>query len=161
MASNAGRPPKPTALKLLQGTARPDRVNPNEPQPKKAAKVPSPPPELSVRGKKTWRKMAKELHGLGLLTNVDLHALQNYCQCHDEMITAQALLIDYNIKNPTTPNLTISNSGMMRSHPYVNQIKEARAQMLKFAQEFGLTPSARTRVSAPEKPKDDDGWGQF
>ena len=32
----AGRPPKPTKLKLLEGTFRPDRARPDEPQPNRS-----------------------------------------------------------------------------------------------------------------------------
>ena len=67
-----GTKPTPTALKKLRGTARPDRVNANEPKPRVPAKTPRVPRHLNDRAKKYWRREAKKLHAVGILTEVDL-----------------------------------------------------------------------------------------
>jgi len=63
------RPRKPKQLKIVQGTYRKDRANPHEPKPQ--PRIPSCPWELCDTAKKEWRRLAPELHQLGLLTALD------------------------------------------------------------------------------------------
>ena len=73
-----GRPRKPTALHVIQGTARPDRINKREPQP--PAGAPECPTWLTVEAQDEWRRISGELIALGILTIVDRAALAAYCQ---------------------------------------------------------------------------------
>ena len=61
----AGRLPKPTKLKLLQGTARPDRMPKNEPQPE--AGMPARPGWLAPAAKREWSECLKPQCVLGFL----------------------------------------------------------------------------------------------
>lgn len=156
----AGRKPKPTALKLIQGNPGNRPLPKNEPKPKQGARVPSPPAELGVKGKSEWKRIAGELHGMGVLTRIDTKALANYCQAYDDMLTARGLLHHWNMNNPDQINVVKSLSGNIKTHPYLTQVREARQDMMRFAAEFGLTPSSRSRVSA--KAMDGgDGWEGF
>ena len=47
-----GRPPKPTALKVLQGTAQPCRMNPHEPEP--VGELGPPPAYFDKDEKQAW-----------------------------------------------------------------------------------------------------------
>ena len=67
-----GRPPKPTAIKELEGNPGKRPLNKNEPKPK--AKAPKCPPWLESDAKKEWRRLSKELEAMGLLTQVDMAA---------------------------------------------------------------------------------------
>ena len=67
------RPRKPTALHLLQGTARADRINSREPQPQR--KRPQCPPHISDGAKVQWRHFAQLLDDMGVLTEADGPAL--------------------------------------------------------------------------------------
>ncbi len=156
----AGRKPKPSALKLIQGTARKDRTNTKEPKPKKASRVPAPPRELGPKGAAEWKRIAKELHDMGVLTQIDTKTLANYCQAYDDMLTARGLLNNWNMNNPDQVNVLKNMSGHMRTHPYLSQMREARLDMMKFASEFGLTPSSRSRVQTT-KGDDASGWDAF
>jgi P27 family predicted phage terminase small subunit len=156
----AGRKPKPTALKLIQGTHRKDRAAPNEPKPKQTARVPSPPAEMGKIAKNEWKRIASELHDMGVLTRIDTKALANYCQAYEDMLTARGLLHGWNLANPDQINVQKSMTGVIKTHPYLVQMREARLDMMKFAAEFGLTPSSRSRVSAKVKG-DGDGWESF
>ena len=72
-----GRKPKPTALKLLQGTARPDRMNPREPKPKPVgARCPR---HLDGEARVAWYQLQPELRRLGLLTRLSVHWLEGLC----------------------------------------------------------------------------------
>jgi phage terminase small subunit len=54
-----GRPPKPTALKVLEGNPGKRPLNQNEPKPEK--KAPNCPSWLLPDAKKEWRRLSKEL----------------------------------------------------------------------------------------------------
>ena len=76
----AGRKPKPTALKLIQGTYRSDRANLNEPKPK--AGIPPCPKFLRGDARKQYRKTAKKLLKIGLMTELDDMALSMLYQAY-------------------------------------------------------------------------------
>jgi P27 family predicted phage terminase small subunit len=149
VGNRGGRPPKPTALKLIQGTARKDRVSANEPKPEKPARVPPPPKGLGKIGQAEWRRTAKHLHGLNLLTVVDTEMLFQYCKAVELERQATGYLAKWNLDHPDHPNLIKINAvtGISyRTHPWVLQRDTARKAVLDFAKEFGMSPSSRTRV---------------
>ncbi len=74
----SGRPPKPTQLKVLQGTYRPDRANPGEIFPDAPNDL-APPEWLSERAQAKWNELAPMLASNGLLTECDLDTLALYC----------------------------------------------------------------------------------
>ena len=75
--ARTGRPPKPTGLKLLEGTARPDRMR-HEPKP--SIRAPRCPAWLSPAAKSEWRRLAKTLVKLGILSDLDRAVFASYCQ---------------------------------------------------------------------------------
>lgn len=156
----AGRKPKPTALKLIQGNPGKRKVNKKEPQPAQGGRVPSPPAELGKMAKAEWKRIAKELHDMGVLTRIDTKTLANYCQAYEDMKIARGLLAKWNLANPNSPNQIVTGGGMVRSHPLVQQIRDHRKDMMAFAAEFGLTPSSRSRVQVKGKGQGGewDGW---
>ena len=62
------RPKKPKALKLLEGTYRRDRCNPDAPQPTGA--IGKPPAHLDNEEKKAWKELVK-MCVPGVLTSAD------------------------------------------------------------------------------------------
>src|SRR3989337_534358 len=85
-----GPPPKPTALKLLQGNPGQHRLNQAEPKP--ASVVPNRPGWLLPNAKREWSRLVQELQELGLLTNLDRAALAGYCQAYARAIRAEAVI---------------------------------------------------------------------
>ena len=67
-----GRKPKPTAVKELEGNPGKRPLNELEPKPKK--KAPKCPGWLDAEAKTEWRRVAKQLEELGVLTEVDMAA---------------------------------------------------------------------------------------
>src|SRR5512145_2173178 len=80
----AGREPKLTNLKLIQGTYRPDRAHPSEPKPR--ATVPPCPKFLQGEARKLYQKTAKRLARIGLMTELDDMALAMLCQGWQEYL---------------------------------------------------------------------------
>jgi len=85
-----GRKPKPTHLKLLEGNPDKRAINGAEPQP--ARGIPTCPAHLSPPAKAEWKRLAQDLHRIGLLTLVDRGALAAYCQSWGRWVEAERKL---------------------------------------------------------------------
>ena len=126
-----GRKPKPTALKLVDGNPGKRKAR-DEPQPKSdAVRCPA---HLSRLAKRRFRALSAELGRLGLLTNLDIDALAAYCAVWARWVEAERAL------NGDSGPVSYKNSNLLVAN---RCLKEMRA----FMAEFGMTPSARTRVS--------------
>ena len=142
-----GRRPAPTHLKLVTGNPGKRRLNPAEPRP--ASGLPQPPAELSDDGKTEWRRVAGRLHALGLLTGIDRAALAAYCQAWGRWRQAERALAQMAALDPVTGALMIkTKEGNAIQNPLVGVANKAMADMVRYAGEFGMTPSARSRVQA-------------
>lgn len=143
-----GRPKKPTAVKKAQGTAQPCRMQKNEMLPALFEGIPSPPEEIKGNKKAAmlWVETVNELKNLNMLHSVDLGMLGAYC-------------------------ITLANyykyNAYCEKHGHVNEKTDKRRaqdivrrdlleQAIKLANSFGFTPQARTKISMPEKPKDNN-----
>ena len=73
-----GRKPTPTAIKLLEGNPGKRPLNANEPKPEK--KAPSCPKWLEPEAKTEWRRLAKQMEQIGILTQVEMAAFAGYSQ---------------------------------------------------------------------------------
>ncbi|CQR74972.1 Phage terminase, small subunit [Sporomusa ovata DSM 2662] len=132
-----GRKPKPTALKILEGNPGKRQLNNSEPTPvKKAPKCPS---WLDTEAKKEWRRLTKQLEDLGLLTIVDMAAFAGYCQAYARWKEAEEFISKHGtiVKTP---------SGYWQQVPQVSIAQTYLKIMNKFCEQFGLTPSARSRI---------------
>lgn len=137
------RPPKPTHLHVIDGTARPDRMakRKREPKPKPAAR-PVCPSHLDQVARNEWRRVVPELVQIGVIARIDTATLAAYCQAYSRWVKAELELQAHG-------GLTFTlESGSIRQHPAVKIASEAMAQMRTFAQEYGLTPASRARVQA-------------
>lgn len=109
-----GRPPKPTALKILQGNPGKRLLNQKEPQPQKALlKCPR---WLNKLAREEWACVAPELHRLGLLTKVDAKALACYCQVYGRLRQAEAVVAKQGITF-TPPQWFRSNAARSNDRP--------------------------------------------
>lgn len=133
-----GRKPKPTAIKVLEGNPGKRPLNQNEPKPEK--KAPKCPAWLEPGAKKEWRRMSKTLEAIGVLTQVDATAFAGYCQAYARWKEAEEFLSKHGtiFKTP---------SGYIQQVPQVSIAQTYLKIMKDFCSEFGLTPSARSRIS--------------
>ncbi len=74
----AGRPRKPTKLKVLSGTNRKHRTLENELTPD--TEMPEKPGWLSESGGEVWDDLSKRFYSMGVLTAIDGPALAIMCQ---------------------------------------------------------------------------------
>jgi P27 family predicted phage terminase small subunit len=141
-----GPAPTPTGILQMRGTFRKDRHGDpeTEPQPKPVARVPKAPAHLDDIARRAWKTLAKQLHELGLLSAGDLLALEAACTAYSRALQADELLAEEGLTQRGLQGYT--------AHPAVAISRYSWATYRQFAQEFGLTPSARTRVRTKEKP---------
>lgn len=137
-----GRHRKPTALHVVQGTARPDRTNPAEPRPELA--IPPCPPTLTGEARAEWDRVTVELHQLGLLGRIDMALLAVYCQTWAEYLEACEQLtggrsVIQGVKGPVR-------------NPWAILRKQAAETLLKVAPHFGLSAATRARLNAAPPP---------
>ena len=146
----AGRKPKPTRMKVVQGTFRKDRANPGEPKPKR--QLPPCPDFLKGTARQEYFRIGRKLERIGVLTEIDDLALIGLCQSWAEYLeaTEQASKTGMLVKSP---------SGYPIFNPYVTLANQALKRVKSFLTEFGMTPSSRTRVmAAPGESEVDNPW---
>jgi len=145
--AQSGRKPKPTAVKILEGNPGKRKLNSNEPKP--PSKAPLCPKWLEPEAKKEWKRMAKLLESLGMLTEIDMTAFAGYCQAYarwrecEEFISTHSMIV----KTP---------SGYWQQVPQVSIAQTYLKIMNRFCEQFGLTPSSRSRLTADNGQGDSD-----
>lgn len=117
-----GRKPKPvTSPKLKDGG------------------LPRCPPHLDEVARKEWRRLARPLHDLGLLTVADRSAFAAYCQAYSRWAEAEERLQE-------TPKLIKTPSGYVQQSPWISIANKQMELMGRYMSELGLTPTARGRL---------------
>jgi P27 family predicted phage terminase small subunit len=141
-----GRKPTPTSLKLLHGNPGHRPIRGDEPKP--PASQPTCPAHLSPTAKAEWKRLARSLNGIGLLTQADRAAFAAYCQAYGRWVEAERKLAE-------TPVILKTPAGYVQASPWLAIANKQLELMAKFMAEIGLTPSARSRLSVqmPRGPK--------
>ena len=134
-----GRKPTPTALKVLEGNPGKRKLNKNEPRPDKHA--PSCPKWLEPEAKKEWRRLAKKMEAIGILTEVDMAAFAGYCQAYARWKEAEEFITQHG-------TIVRTPSGYWQQVPQVSIAQTYLKVMNRFAEQFGLTPASRSRIIA-------------
>lgn len=142
-----GRKPKPTAIKVLEGN--PGKRNLNTLEPKPIAKAPRCPAWLEDEAKKEWKRIAKQLENLGILTEIDMTSFAAYCQAYARWKEAEEFISQHGtiVKTP---------SGYWQQVPQVSIAQTYLKLMNKCCEQFGLTPSARSRIIDQNQDKQND-----
>ena len=146
--------PVPRQLKILRGKPDKKALPKDEPQPE--AVCPKPPAILSDVAKKHWKQTVKYLYDAKLMTNMDIDALTIYCESYARWADANE-----NIQKDGVIIMQDSHDGSVqypKQNPYLMVQQKAFDQMKAMLIEFGMTPSARTRVRTVDKANKSDGW---
>lgn len=154
----AGRPTKPDAIKDLKGTLRPSRKLEPSLKPPVLSSFEMAPTDLPEAGQREWNNVMQQLQPLKVLASTDLPLLKSYCR-HVATMELAAKKLD--TEGFTT---TITNKGggsYETKSPWVSIYNEASDRASKLGQQFGFTPSSRTRVVAPAKETPKDEWEEL
>lgn len=149
-----GRRPKPAALRLVDGTHRPNRHGDaaeasRRVQEDRSGRTPAPPRSLTGEARAEWRRLAESLHDRGLLTHRHRAAFAAYCQAWADMVAAQEALAKAGSRYVPT------RTGGAMLHPAVTDYHQAAYRLRNFVQEFGLSPVAEGRLAPPSKRQGD------
>lgn len=149
-----GRKPKPTALKVLTGNPGKRPLPANEIQPPTG--VPVCPSWLSREAKAEWRRVVPVLASLGILTTVDRCALAAYCAAWARLVEAERLIAEHGQQMVALEYETSDGQSIYvrpAPNPALAEAAKASGIIRQFCSEFGLTPSSRSRIQAPEATK--------
>jgi P27 family predicted phage terminase small subunit len=138
-----GPKPLPDNVHLLNGNPSKKRLAVMHDGSRVPVEIPDCPSHLSASAKKEWKRISVELERLGLIAKIDRAALGVYCQAYARWETAEKKMraagddaLIYKMPSgyeQTSAWLQISNRSVEIMH--------------KFLAEFGMTPSARSRVN--------------
>jgi P27 family predicted phage terminase small subunit len=135
---------KPTRLKIMEGNPGKHRLPVNEPQP--PMDLPDPPAHLDNYALEEWRRVAEGLNAMGVLSGIDQAALAAYCGAYSRWRAAEEELNELTKKGRLNALVLKTVSGNYIQQPLVGISNKAAGDMVKFASEFGMTPSARARL---------------
>lgn len=154
-----GNPSKKPLSALLDDFVRPK------------VEIPFCPGHLDVEARREWKRIAKHLEMLGLISQIDRAALAAYCTAWSDYVWASRRIEQLNEGDETGERGRVwdTPSGYKQISVPLQIRNRAMEQMAKFLAEFGMSPAARSRVTASdpqlglpgiEKPQE-GGWGQF
>ena len=148
-----GPAPKPTALKLLEGTFRADRAPANEPTPDAA--TPDMPAwvKRDADARKEWSRIVPVLAKLGVLTALDGGVLEGYIASHARAVKAERAL--------KRKGLIVQTPFGPKTNPAIKIAKDAWAEVRQASHALGLNPAARSRISVPKAPDAPDAKRNF
>lgn len=154
----SGPKPMPEAVKRLMGSRniRPDVPNTGEFALDEHAN-PEPPDFLDDRAIEQWRDLTPKLGKMRVLTELDLWALAATCEAYSEYRDCADLVQEF---GRTYETFNQNGGVMVRPRPEVAQKSDAWRRWIAGLREFGLTPSARTKVST-SSPGDEDEFESF
>lgn len=160
--SGTGPPPKPTALKLLQGNPGRRPINDKEPMPDTATPDEEPPIPLGDEARQIWRAMVPMMTKIGLLTVCDTRLLARYCDLFVRWIKARDFIdqkgetyIKYEYYNDPVLDKEGKQTGSwvrkqrpkaVVAYPQVATYLQSGRELVRLEGELGLTPAARSRI---------------
>lgn len=144
-----GRKPKPTKLKILLGNPGHRRLNHAEPQ--SEVVNPDPPECLSKEAKEAWKQIAGWLYESGIMTKLDIPALEVLCTAYGRWRKAEDTVNQIFAANQGVLGgglMMKSKKDVLIQNPMVGIANRASEIFMKCLVEFGMTPSSRSRIRA-------------
>lgn len=142
----SGRKPLPKLIKIAEGTYRDDRAN-NEPVPEKLDRR-DPPSWIRDRlSRKMWRKFYDQLYPIGLLTKIDIVALELLVTTYVKWREAS---------DKAKVGIYKTQTGYVACNPLINVENRYAKDLRALLTEFGMTPSSRSRINLQLGGEDED-----
>ena len=150
----AGRKRIPDHLKIIAGTAQPCRMNPEAPI--ASADLPTAPTWLSERAAGIFAELVGILEQMGIASANDTAVLALVASRLEEVEICTAMIEDGG--RTFVSRATYDDEGrvveqQIKGNPVVAQRSEAMRHAQSLLAEFGLTPAARSKVSATKAPE--------
>lgn len=129
---------KPDELKIIQGTFRKDRSNPDAPMPPSG--IPEAPLWLSERASELFAQLCAVLDSMNLASPADAHMIAMLASRLEEIEILTATIEDQG-------RTYRGETGLWKARPEVAQRNEAMRHCHALLTEFGLSPATRNRVT--------------
>lgn len=107
--------------------------------------VPECPEWLTGIAREEWKRVATGLHAAGLLTGLDVSALEGYVVTYAKWREAEQRLAEEGM-TVTTPN------GCVQVSPCQGIANQSAKLLLSWIKAFGLSPDSRGRMELPPAP---------
>jgi len=143
--SKPGPRPTPTGVLQLRGSWRAAGRSDAAVKPSR----PACPRWLGAEARKKWKQLVPELAKLGILTTVDREALARYCDTWALWRRMREHVEKYGVSYPLRTD--DGEVKCFQQFPEVGAMHKLALLLGRLEAEFGLTPSARTRIDI-EKP---------
>ena len=104
---------------------------------------------MSAGAKKHWPKVCEQLKAAKIMTNIDVDALEMYCEAYATWHDAQRKVTEIGA-------VVKGKEGIPVMSPYFRVAEKSFQQMRQMLAEFGMTPSSRTKVGTNGDDGDDD-----
>lgn len=131
----------PSKLRVLHGERHLDKIGIDEPVPRVSPMLI--PEEASPEVQRVWIEVVAELEGMGLAYRSDSDSLRCYCEAVVQHRRASEILARSQV-------LVKGLHGNLVRNPALQIQRDTASTIRAFAQEFGLTPSARTSIRSRE-----------
>lgn len=143
-----GPRPTPTPILALRGSTLSTRSR-REREVKGPDGVPRCPDWLDENDRAAWKQLVPQLQAMGVLTRIDGNALARYCRLWSRWKKAEAFIAEKGEMFPIR-----DDDGRVKCFaqwPQVGIAHRLASQLTRLEQEFGMTPSARSRIQLPER----------
>lgn len=157
--SKGGHNRKPKQLKIIQGTFRADRNPEHEPEIPPLSEYPKAPSYLNRWAKRKWKELVPQLVDTGILTGVDLGALELCCLQYGIVLELHDAITHYVNEDGKRTKRSIAQyleGRTIQSQPEYSAMKEAARMYKALAEQFGITPASRSRVDIQGGEKEID-----
>ena len=140
-----GPRPTPTNLRVIRG----DKRKPNKDEPVPPSGDVRPPDWLRPEAVEVWNRLAPDLIRKKLLTPWDVDAFAVLCNAIIQHQEATKFVTNAGVMVRGRKEAVVKN-------PAVQLVRDSAQIIRAYAQEFGLTPSARSSIKMPNEPGDDE-----
>lgn len=156
---------EPTSLKKLKGNPSKRRLPKDEPAPGGQAEKPE---WLTLEAAREWDEIVPPLVSAGLATSADVVALAVLVETFAQFKRLRDLTYGREIMAKGGRSVT-SDDGetvwetppTLVKHPLLPALAQARDTLLRYADHFGMTPSARAKIALPDQGGKRDDFDTF
>lgn len=138
-----GPRPTPTHLLQLRGSKLVNKAR-REREVQGPEGLPDKPDWLDEMGQRAWDFLVPLLQQMGVLTRIDANALSRYCHMWSRWREAESFIAKHGLMYPLKDDA--GQPKCFQPWPQVSIANKLTQQLTRLEQEFGMTPSARSRL---------------
>lgn len=112
--------------------------------------LPTPPEHLDEIAQDIWMStLGQAMRLYGYISYIDLKLFEQYCEVYSEL-----KFLNEVCKN--TDMFVYNDKGVPSTHPIFKERKDKRNTFLRLTNEFGFSPSSRTKITLQDPPEEEE-----